>query len=130
MSYPVGRRFEYRARDVFREYGYQCDRKAASSPYDLLVQKEGRTMFLGECKKTGKNDYIYISKDDIDKTVREAERQNAIPLLLYGFKRTPVFAAFPEELDFTGKMYRVRKGDNVLLSDLLNEFKQGKRKHK
>ena len=74
MSYPAGRRFEYRARDVFREFGYQCDRKAASSPYDLLVQRDGKTIFLVECKKTGKNDYIYISKEDITKLVKEAKK--------------------------------------------------------
>lgn len=130
MSYRSGRSFEYRARDVFRSFGYQCDRKAGSSPYDLIAQKDGQTVFLGECKKTGTKDYIYISKDDIDKTILQAEKQNATPILLYGFYRTPVFAALPDELDFTGRMYRVRKGDNMLLSDLLNEFKQGLRKHK
>jgi Holliday junction resolvase len=129
MSYKSGRSFEYRARDVFREYGYNCDRKAASSPYDLLVQKDGRTLFLGECKKTGKNDYIYIKKEDIDKTVSEAEKQKAMPLVLYGFRRTPVFVALPEELAFTGKMYKVAKGSNRMLCDLLNEFKEGKRQY-
>ncbi|MCD4740725.1 hypothetical protein K8R43_06090 [archaeon] len=130
MSYRSGRSFEYRARNVFREQGYQCDRKAGSSPYDIIAQKDGQTMFLGECKKTGKNDYIYIAKADIDKTIEHAQRQNALPILLYGFNRTPVFAAMPEDLEFTGKMYKVKKGDNVLLTDLLNEFKDGKHKNK
>lgn len=125
MSYRSGRSFEYRARDTFRKYGYMCDRKAGSSPYDIIAQKDGQTVFLGECKKTGTKDYIYIKQEDIDKTVREAERQRARPILIYGFWRSPVFYEFPEDLDFTGKMYRVRKGDNKLLSDLLNGFKQG-----
>ncbi|MCD6414598.1 MAG: hypothetical protein J7L23_03140 [Candidatus Diapherotrites archaeon] len=128
MSYRTGRSFEYRARDVFREHGYQCDRKAASSPYDLLVQEDGKTLFLAECKKTGKKDYIYVSEPDIEKLLRESKRQNAIPLLLYGFYRTPVFIADPHKIQKTGKMFKLEKGDNRELSDFLKAFKQGRRK--
>lgn len=128
MSYRAGRRFEYRTRDIFRKFGYQCDRKAASSPYDLLVQKGGKTIFLVECKKTGKNDYIYISKDDVTKLIVEARKQKAIPLVAYGFRRTPVFVIEPNELPKTNKMFKVAKGENTPLSDFLKAFKQGKRK--
>lgn len=128
MSYQAGRRFEYRARNVFRRCGYQCDRKAASSPYDLLVQKDGKTIFLVECKKTGKKDHIYISKEDIAKLVEESERQKATPLVVYGFRRTPVFVVEPNNLPKTNKMFKVTKGENKLLSDFLKAFKLERRK--
>jgi len=128
MSYKRGRAFEYRVRDIFREYGYECDRKAASSPYDLLVHKNGKTIFLGECKKTRVHDCIYVSKDDVAKLLEESRKHSAIPLLLYGFDRTPVFVIRADELKSTRKMYKLQEGGT--LRDFLKTFKQKRRKNK
>jgi Holliday junction resolvase len=130
MSYVSGRRFEYRARDIFRKFGFQCDRKAASSPYDLLAQKHGKTFFLAECKKTGKKNKkcIYVSTEDVDKLVKESLQQNAIPLVIYGFNRTPAFVALPKEMKKSGKMYKLPSGENKLLEDFLKGFKHEQRK--
>mgnify|MGYP000005725244 CR=1 FL=1 len=123
MNYRKGRRFEYRCRDIFRKYGYVCDRKAASSPYDLLVQRDGKIVFLVECKKTCSKGAIYVEESDVKRLVEHSKAMGAKPLLAYGFNRTPVFVAFPEKLKKEGKMYKLTAEDGKTLDEFLKEFK-------
>ncbi len=105
-NYRKGAAFEFRVRDLFRKFGYEAERKAASSPYDIIVMKEGRVVFLVDAKKTsqrGKN-FIYVKRSDVEKIMREAKKLGAKPLIAYGFYRSPIFVAFPEEFEGVVKL--------------------------
>lgn len=99
-NYESGRRFEYRVVNFFREKGFKAKRKASSSPYDVLVLKEGRCMFVVDAKKTSQRnqDYIYLQKKDLKKIVRLGRELKAEPLITYGFYRSPIYVEFPEGL--------------------------------
>lgn len=99
-NYKRGMRFEFRVRNLFRKYGYVADRKAASSPYDIIVVKDGSIKFIVDAKKTSQKNKkdIYISRDDVEKLIREGEKLKTKPLVVYGFYRSPVFVDFPERL--------------------------------
>jgi len=99
-NYRKGMNFEFRVRNLFRKFGYQAERKAASAPYDIIVMKEGSVVFLVDAKKTSQKDkkFIYLKRSDVEKIIREAKKLSATPLIIYGFYRTPIFVAFPEEI--------------------------------
>src|SRR3990167_4283961 len=98
-NYAKGAAFEYRVRDLFNRCGFVAQRKAGSSPYDLMVLKDGRVHFLIDAKKTSTaNRYIHVRKEDVEKIVREADIVGAEPLITYGFQRTPIFVAFARSL--------------------------------
>jgi len=99
-NYRKGMNFEFRVRNLFRKFGYQAERKAASAPYDIIVIKNGSVVFLVDAKKTSQKDknFIYLKRSDVEKIIREAKKLKAMPLIIYGFYRTPVFVAFPEEI--------------------------------
>jgi len=99
-NYRKGVAFEFRVRDLFRKFGYNAERKAASSPYDIIVMKDGAINFLVDAKKTSQKDknFLYIKKADLEKIIRESEKIGARPLLVYGFYRSSIFVAFPEKL--------------------------------
>ena len=122
-NYSKGRSFEYRSVDIFRKHKYECNRKAGSSPYDVVAYKKGKVVFIAECKKTMKEDIIYISKKDIEKLSKEAKKQGATPVILYGFARSPVFVALPRELKTKGKMYKLIKNNNETLDNFLKSLK-------
>jgi len=126
-NYQSGRRFEYRVRDLFKEHGFQAKRKASSSPYDILVLKEGKSQFVVDAKHTSQRDkeYIYISRGDVEKIVEIARELNCTPLVCYGFYRTPIYAEFGEKLlkENDGKNIRLEEGEK--LKRFLNMF--GKR---
>ncbi|OLB72725.1 hypothetical protein AUI06_00385 [archaeon 13_2_20CM_2_52_21] len=48
-NYEVGRRLEYRIRDLFRRNGYFVIRAAQSKPIDLVCLRNGRSVLV-ECK--------------------------------------------------------------------------------
>ncbi len=99
-NYRKGVAFEFRVRDLFRKHGYTAERKAASSPYDIIVLRDGVVKFLVDAKKTSQRerDFIYVRDSDLEKITREAGKIGAVPLIIYGFLRSPIFVAFPEEL--------------------------------
>jgi Holliday junction resolvase len=51
-NYEVGRRLEYRIRDLFRRNGYFVIRAAQSKPIDLVCLRNGRSVLV-ECKAGG-----------------------------------------------------------------------------
>ncbi|QQG39578.1 MAG: hypothetical protein HYS81_04330 [Candidatus Aenigmatarchaeota archaeon] len=124
-NYRKGVRFEYRVRDIFRRHGYAAERKAASSPYDIMVMKGGRVVFVVDAKKTsvsGKK-HIHISRDDVSKIISNASVLNAQPLVVYGFNMGDAFVAFPEELlKNDGKTVRLE--DGMLLEKFLQSYIQ------
>lgn len=99
-NYKKGVAFEFRVRDIFRRYGYVAERKAASSPYDVIVMKDGVISFVIDAKKTSQKDrgFIYIKKADVEKIIKESGKLGARPLIVYGFQRSPAFVTFPEKL--------------------------------
>ncbi len=48
-NYEIGRRLEYRIRDLFRKKGYFVIRAAQSKPIDLVCLRNGRSVLV-ECK--------------------------------------------------------------------------------
>jgi Holliday junction resolvase len=48
-NYEIGRRLEYRIRDLFRRNGYFVIRAAQSKPIDLVCLRNGRSVLV-ECK--------------------------------------------------------------------------------
>src|SRR6058998_1625736 len=48
-NYIMGRRLEYRIRDIFRREGYLVIRAASSKPIDLVCIKDGKSVLV-ECK--------------------------------------------------------------------------------
>ncbi len=48
-NYEVGRRLEYRVRDLFRKSGFFVIRAAQSKPIDLVCLRPGRSVLV-ECK--------------------------------------------------------------------------------
>ncbi len=48
-NYEVGRRLEYRVRDLFRKNGYFVIRAAQSKPIDLVCLRPGKSVLV-ECK--------------------------------------------------------------------------------
>ena len=48
-NYEVGRRLEYRIRDLFKRNGYFVVRAAQSKPIDLVCLRNGRSVLV-ECK--------------------------------------------------------------------------------
>ncbi len=122
-NYKRGYNFELRVRDKFREFGYSAERKAASAPYDLLVMKDGRVVFVIDAKKTGQRnkDHIYVSKDSIRSVKEEAERLGTSPLIIYGFYRTPLYVEPAEDLlEREGK--HVRLEGEVKLENFLDNY--------
>jgi Holliday junction resolvase len=51
-NYEIGRRLEYRTRDLFRRNGYFVIRAAQSKPVDLVCLRNGRSVLV-ECKAGG-----------------------------------------------------------------------------
>jgi Holliday junction resolvase len=99
-NYRKGVAFEFRVRDLFRRHGYAAERKAASSPYDIIVMKDGMINFVIDAKKTSQKGrgFIYIKRADVEKILKESRKLGAKPLIVYGFQRSPAFVAFPEKL--------------------------------
>lgn len=48
-NYEVGRRLEYRVRDMFRRHGFFVVRAAQSKPIDLVCLRDGKSILV-ECK--------------------------------------------------------------------------------
>ncbi len=48
-NYEIGRRLEYRIRDLFKRNGYFVIRAAQSKPIDLVCLRNGRSVLV-ECK--------------------------------------------------------------------------------
>ena len=99
-NYKRGRSFEFRVRDIFRSFGFQEERKAASSPYDIIVMKDGNIEFLVEVKKTvqkGK-DFIYLKRVDLERILKECKKLGAKGLVVYGFYRSPPYVIEAERL--------------------------------
>lgn len=123
QNYKRGYNFEIRVRDKFRNKGFEAERKAASAPYDLLVMKDGRIVFLIDAKKTAQKDkdYIYVSKGSIESILEESGKVGAQPLIAYGFYRTPIYVGFPSELiESDGKNVRLEEGTK--LGEFLDNF--------
>lgn len=123
QNYKRGYNFELRVRNKFRENGFEAERKAASAPYDLIVLKDGRVIFLIDAKKTAQRDkdYLYVSRESLERVIRESEKVGAQPLIAYGFWRTPIYVEFPTELvDKDGKNVRLEAG--MELEEFLDKY--------
>ena len=120
-NYEKGANFEFRIRNIFRKFGYIAERKAASAPYDIIVMKDGKILFIIDAKKTSQRDknYIYLKKDDVIKIMRESEKIGTTPLIVYGFYKTPAFVEFPKNV-VNKKTIRLEEG--LKLETFLEEF--------
>ncbi len=75
-NYIVGRRLEYRIRNLFRKQGYLVIRAASSKPIDLVCIKDGKTVLV-ECK-TGSSWLGKVRKEEL----LGLSRQAGTPILL------------------------------------------------
>lgn len=123
-NYKRGYNFEIRVRNRFREEGYEAERKAASAPYDLMVMKDGRVVFIADTKKTAQRDrdYIYVEKESVESVIEEAEKIGTQPLIIYGFYRSPIFVAIPVDIVETGNK-TIRLGGSMKLGGFLENFR-------
>jgi hypothetical protein len=77
-QYAIGRRFEWRVRDHFKEKGYFVLRSPRSSgPVDLVAIKKGEVLFI-QCKTNGRIPLI-----EKEKIVELAKSVGAKPLLVW-----------------------------------------------
>lgn len=126
-NYKRGYNFEIRVRNKFRDLGFYAERKAASSPYDIIVMKDGRVEFVIDSKKTGQRDkdYIYITRENVEKMVNEADKIGAQPLIIFGFYRTPIYVELPQDLlKEDGKTIRLEK--SLKLTNFLEKYKENR----
>jgi len=114
-NYEKGASFEFRVRNVFRNFGYVAERKAASAPYDIIVMKDGKISFIVDAKKTSQKNkrYIYLKKHDVEKIIKESEKIKTTPLIVYGFYRTPPFVEFPKNV-VNKKTIRLEEGQELV----------------
>jgi len=75
-NYVVGRRLEYRIRNLFRKHGYLVIRAASSKPIDLVCIKDGKTVLI-ECK-TGSSWLGKVRKEEL----LGLSKQAGAPILL------------------------------------------------
>lgn len=122
-NYRRGINFEFRVRNLFRKFGYEAERKAASSPYDIIVMRHGVVKFLIDAKKTSQSDkkYIYVKKYDIEKIIKESGRLYAMPLIVYGFDRSSIFVVDARDC-IEKEIVRLESG--LKLSDFLSAAHQ------
>ncbi len=71
-NYEIGRRLEYRIRDIFRRNGYFVVRAAQSKPIDLVCLRDGRSVLV-ECKAGGS----FLGKDRIRELLDVAKQAGA-----------------------------------------------------
>lgn len=121
-NYRKGYNFEMRVKKLFDGFGFKAERKAASSPYDIVVMKDGRIVFIIDAKKTSQKNkkYLHIRKEDVEKIIKESEKLHTEPLIIYSFYRTPVYIEFPKELNTNKKTIRLEQG--LTLRHFLKKF--------
>lgn len=75
-NYVVGRRLEYRVRDVFRRNGFFVVRAAQSKPIDLVCLREGKSVLV-ECKAGSS----FLGKEKKREFLDLAQKAGAAPVL-------------------------------------------------
>jgi Holliday junction resolvase len=83
----MGRRLEYRIRDLFRRNGYFVVRAAQSKPIDLVCLRNGRSVLV-ECKAGGsflgkerKRELLDLAKQAGAAVVLAKRRRRAVELI-------------------------------------------------
>ena len=94
-NYRKGYLFERKTKLFLEEKGFLVIRSPASkSPYDLIAIKDNLKLFI-QCKKTTKK-YLYVY--DLDSLIEISKRERGLPLLVYSFNRTPMYAMLIDEV--------------------------------
>ncbi|RLG21555.1 hypothetical protein DRN74_01480 [Candidatus Micrarchaeota archaeon] len=113
VNYRRGYKLEYNSKKLLENAGWIVTRLPASkSPADLIAIKNGKTLLI-QCKKTQKDSlYVYGLN-----TLREkAKKHGAIPVLVYGFGRSPAYAK-----RITGDKEKLKKSEkNTLLREFIS----------
>ncbi len=85
-NYEIGRRLEYRIRDLFRRNGYFVIRAAQSKPIDLVCLRNGRSVLV-ECKagssflgKERKRELLNLAKQSGASVVLARRRRRIVEL--------------------------------------------------
>ena len=71
-NYEIGRRLEYRVRDLFKRNGFFVVRAAQSKPIDLVCLRQGRSILV-ECK-AGRS---FLGKDKREELLEVARQTGA-----------------------------------------------------
>lgn len=122
-NYRKGYNFEMRVKKIFDKFGFKAERKAASSPYDIVVMKNGKIIFVADAKKTSQKNknYVHVKKEDVNKIINESKKLNTEPLLIYSFYRKPIYVEFPKDLKLKGRTIRLEEG--IKLENFLMKWK-------
>ncbi len=112
-NYRKGYLFERKTKLFLEERGFLVIRSPASkSPYDLLAIKNNLKLFI-QCKKTSKK-YLYVY--DLDGLIEISKREKGLPLLVYSFNRTPIYAMLIDEVPIKLK----KDGEHKSLAEFLD----------
>jgi len=88
-NYRAGYNLEYRTKKLLLKNDWLVIRSPASKgETDVFATKNGENLFI-QCKKTGK-EKTYIR--ELTPLLKLARKYQAVPILAYAFKRTPVYA--------------------------------------
>lgn len=86
-NYEVGRRLEYRIRDLFRKNGFFVVRAAQSKPIDLVCLRNGRSVLV-ECKagssflgKERKKELLELAKQAGAAVVLAKRKRRAVEMI-------------------------------------------------
>ncbi|MBS3060036.1 MAG: hypothetical protein J4432_00825 [DPANN group archaeon] len=115
INYKRGYNLEYKAKQILTENDFLAFRSPGSKSESDLYAFKGSTKLFIQCKKTT-GDSMYIYK--LDDLKSKAKTHQAIPLLVYSFNRTPVYATLVK-----AEKIALKKSDsNTPLKDILEVF--------
>ena len=82
-NYAVGRRLEYRVRDLFRKEGFFVIRAAQSKPIDLVCMRNGKSVLV-ECKANSS----FLGKERRQELLELGQQAGAVVVLARRKRRT------------------------------------------
>ena len=111
-NYRKGYLFERKTKLFLEDKGFLVIRSPASkSPYDLLAIKDNLKLFI-QCKKTTKK-YLYVY--NLEDLIEISKREKGLPLLVYSFNRTPIYAKLVDDVSV-----KLKKDDvHILLAEFI-----------
>lgn len=109
---------------LYTKHGWLATRFPKSGsrlyPADVLAVKKSATraiIHLVECKNLSKKDQekkaIYISKEQIQRLIKKAERHHAEAFIAYSFPHQHVRIVEANRLRSSGKMFSVEREDGI-----------------
>lgn len=117
-NYSKGYMLEWKTKKLLEEKEWMVFRSPASKDVaDLFATKAGKSVLI-QAKKTSRKEkkslYIY----GLDGLIETAQKHRAIPLLVYSFYHSPIYALEVKKKDVIVS----KDGDNVELIDFMERL--------